>query len=88
MAPKRPVNAKKTPPTVVFTPDYIRTWMGGEFHIPPPATVADLVAQFREILTELEGWNQDLEIAEVYSRGRLGFNVILRDGVPGEIEAG
>lgn len=49
-----------------FKPQHIRTFMGGDFNIGQPGTVKDLRKLLGDIDKELEGWGDDLEIAETH----------------------
>ena len=66
----------------MFEPDYIKTFMGGDFTLDNTKyTAHNLAIEFRKWANELDGWGLDVNIAEVaIVKDRI--QVTLEEGLP------
>lgn len=64
-----------------FTPDYLRTFVGGRFRIDDCTTVAELRLNLRKMEEELAKWGDNLKIETVWlNANKQTIDVTLTNG--------
>lgn len=66
-----------------FEPSHVEVFMGGEFDLGRPKTVAELRAVLQQMDKELEGWGDDQTITELWlDREKQVIRVDIEPGLP------